>query len=41
MMNFTKGSNNRDFLPSPKMPHEIKKAGFQSARGLLLPRLPY
>ena len=29
MMNFTKGSNNRDLLPPPKMPHEIKKAGFQ------------
>jgi hypothetical protein len=28
MMIFTKGSNNRDFLSSPNMPHEIKKAGF-------------
>jgi hypothetical protein len=25
MMIFTKGSNNRDFLSSPNMPHEIKK----------------
>ena len=29
-MNFTKGSNTRDLLPPPKMPHEIKEAGFQS-----------
>ena len=41
MMNFTKGSNNRDFLPTPKMPHEIKEASFQSPRGLLFPRLSY
>ena len=41
MMNFTKGSNNRDLLPPPKMPYEIKKAGFQSPRGLLCARLSY
>ena len=40
-MNFTKGSNTRDLLPPPNMPHEVKEAGFQSARGFLLPRLSY
>ena len=40
-MNFARGSNNCDFLPSPKMPHEIKSTGIQSARGLLLPWLSY
>ena len=29
-MNFTKGLNSRDFLPPPKMPYEVKEAGFQS-----------
>ena len=40
-MNFTKGSNTRDLLPPPKMPHEIKGAGIQSPRGLLCARLSY
>jgi len=40
-MNFTKGSNTRDLLPPPKMPHEIKSAGIQSPRGLLCARLSY
>ena len=40
-MKFTKGSNSRDLLPPPNMPHEVKEAGFQSARGFLLPRLSY
>ena len=35
-MNFTKGSNTRDVLPPPKMPYEVKEAGFQSARRFLL-----
>jgi hypothetical protein len=40
-MNFTKGSNTRDLLPPPKMPHEIKSTRIQSARGLLRARLSY
>ena len=40
-MNFTKGSNSRDLLPPPKMPHEIKSTGIQSPRGLLCARLSY
>ena len=42
MMTFTKGSNTRDLLSSPNMPHEINEASFQSAarpfvRGAVIP----
>ena len=41
MMTFTKGSNTRDLLSSPNMPHEINEASFQSPRGLLCAGLSY